>query len=68
MRLRLLGVGLRVPYDAPGWDGCKWDPFGTTTLVDREKRVVVVCHSGGVGGVSGRREGLPLVLGNGAWA
>ena len=26
------------------------------------------CHSGGVGGVGGRREGLPLVLGNGAWA
>ena len=42
VRLRLLGVGLRTPYDAPGWDGCKWDPFGVTTLVDREKRVVVV--------------------------
>lgn len=46
VRLRLLGVGLRTPYDAPGWDGCKWDPFGVTTLVDREKRVVVVNGAG----------------------
>ncbi|KAH8096571.1 hypothetical protein JL720_3950 [Aureococcus anophagefferens] len=45
VRLRLLGVGLRTPYDAPGWDGCKWDPFGVTTLVDREKRVVVVVNA-----------------------
>lgn len=41
-RLRLIGLGLRVPYDAPRWDGCKWDPFGVTTLVDRQERRVIV--------------------------
>lgn len=41
-RIRLVGLGQRVPYDACRWDGCKWDPFGATTMVDRQERRVIV--------------------------